>query len=141
MPLDYSRLKLDSVLSALASQPCCQNFLPSPEGQYLLTGADVLAGRKFPDAMAACAWPVEQWDEAGAARFRYLDAGVQYQIPARSLRAAKFENLFMAGKTISADVDAIASARVMGCCLATGEAAGKLAADCATTSVLTGGAR
>jgi hypothetical protein len=35
----------------------------------------------------------------------------------------------MAGKTISADVDAIASARVMGCCLATGAAAGKLAAD------------
>jgi hypothetical protein len=35
----------------------------------------------------------------------------------------------MAGKTISADVDAIASARVMGCCLATGAAAGKLATD------------
>jgi hypothetical protein len=34
----------------------------------------------------------------------------------------------MAGKTISADVDAIASARVMGCCLATGAAAGNLAA-------------
>jgi hypothetical protein len=37
------------------------------------------------------------------------------------------KNLFMAGKTISADMDAIASARVMGCCLATGEAAAKLA--------------
>ena len=36
----------------------------------------------------------------------------------------------MAGKTISADVDAIASARVMGCCLATGAAAGNLAAAC-----------
>ena len=35
----------------------------------------------------------------------------------------------MAGKTISADVDAIASARVMGCCLATGAAAGNLAAS------------
>jgi hypothetical protein len=35
----------------------------------------------------------------------------------------------MAGKTISADVDAIASARVMGCCLATGAAAGILAAN------------
>jgi hypothetical protein len=35
----------------------------------------------------------------------------------------------MAGKTISADVDAIASARVMGGCLATGAATGKLAMD------------
>ena len=52
-----------------------------------------------------------------------------YEIPGRSLRALRFSNLFMAGKTISADVDAIASARVMGCCLATGAAAGNLAAN------------
>jgi hypothetical protein len=97
-------------------------------GQYLLTGADVLAARKFPDAVARCAWPIEQWGTTGAARFRYLPAGTHYEIPARSLRAAGVENLFMAGKTISADVDAIASARVMGCCLASGAAAGHLAA-------------
>ena len=97
-------------------------------GQYLLTGADVLAGRKFPDAVARCAWPIEQWGADGAARFRYLPAGVHYEIPARSLRAAGLANLFMAGKTISADVEAIASARVLGCCLATGAAAGVLAA-------------
>jgi hypothetical protein len=97
-------------------------------GQYLLTGADVLAGRKFPDAVARCAWPIEQWDADGVARFRYLPRGGHYEIPARSLRAAGVENLFMAGKVISADVDAIGSARVMGCCLATGAAAGILAA-------------
>lgn len=98
-------------------------------GQYVLTGDDVLAGRKFPDAVARCAWPIEQWDAKGAVRFKYLPAGTCYGIPVRSLRAARVENLFMAGKTISADVDAIASARVMGCCLATGAAAGNLAAD------------
>ena len=97
-------------------------------GQYVLTGADVLAGRKFPDAVARGAWPIEQWDAKGAVRFKYLPAGTHYEIPARSLRAARVENLFMAGKTLSADVDAIASARVMGCCLATGAAAGNLAA-------------
>jgi hypothetical protein len=97
-------------------------------GQYLLTGDDVLAGRKFPDAVARCAWPVEQWGSNGVAHFRYLPAGTHYEIPARSLRASNVDNLFMAGKTISADVDAIASARVMGCCLATGAAAGQLAA-------------
>ena len=97
-------------------------------GQYLLTGADVLAGRKFPDAVARGAWPIEQWSADGVARFKYLPPGAHYDIPARALRAAHVENLFMAGKTISADVDAIASARVMGCCLATGAAAGNLAA-------------
>ena len=96
-------------------------------GQYLLTGADVLAARKFPDAVARCGWPIEQWGPDGFARFRYLPQGTYYEIPGRSLRAAKVQNLFMAGKTISADADAIGSARVMGCCLATGAAAGRLA--------------
>jgi predicted flavoprotein YhiN len=58
---------------------------------------------------------------------RYLAEGAHYEIPARSLCAAGTPNLFMAGKVISADVDGIASARVMGCCLATGAAAGRLA--------------
>jgi hypothetical protein len=98
-------------------------------GQYVLTGEDVLVGRKFPDAVARCAWPIEQWDAKGTVRFQYLSPGAHYEIPARSLRAAHVTNLFMAGKTISADVDAIASARVMGSCLATGAAAGNLAAD------------
>ena len=97
-------------------------------GQYVLTGADVLTGRKFSDAVARGAWPIEQWDAKGAVRFKYLPAGANYEIPARSLRAVAVANLFMAGKTISADVEAIASARVMGCCLATGAAAGNLAA-------------
>lgn len=98
-------------------------------GKYLLTGADVLGARKFPDAAARCAWPIEQWGSDGKARLRYLPQHAHYEIPARCLRSASIQNLFMAGKTISADVDAIASARVMGCCLATGAAAGKLAAD------------
>ena len=60
---------------------------------------------------------------------RWLPPNEFYEIPARALRAAKIKNLFMAGKTISADAEAIASARVMGCCLATGEAAAKLVAS------------
>ena len=98
-------------------------------GQYILTGADAWGAKKFPDAVARCAWPLEQWDNRGKSNLRWLPAGEHYEIPARSLRAANVENLFMAGKTISADADAMASARVMGCCLATGAAAGNLAAN------------
>lgn len=98
-------------------------------GQSTLTGADVLSGRKFSDAIACCAWPIEQWGADGKIQLRYLAPHTHYEIPARCLRSNSIENLFMAGKTISADIDAIASARVMGCCLATGAAAGKLAAD------------
>ncbi len=98
-------------------------------GEYVITGADVLSAKKFPDAMARCAWPVEQWGANGKTKVRFLPVNECYEIPARALCAATVKNLFMAGKTISADADAIGSARVMGCCFATGEAAAKLAGD------------
>jgi FAD dependent oxidoreductase len=98
-------------------------------GCHLLTEAEVLGARKFPGAIARGAWPVEQWSANGKQKIRCLPAGDHYEIPADSLRAARTENLFMAGKSLSADVGAIASARVMGCCLATGAAAGILAAN------------
>jgi hypothetical protein len=98
-------------------------------GEYILTGADVLAAKKFPDAIACCAWPMEEWGADGKTKLRWLPPDEFYEIPARALRSSKIKNLFMAGKTISADADAVASARVMGCCLATGAAAGKLAAQ------------
>jgi hypothetical protein len=105
-------------------------------GEYVLTGDDVLAGRTFPDAVARGAWPIEQWDARGVVRFKYLSPGSHYEIPVRALRAATVKNMFMAGKTISADVAAIASARVMGICLATGAAAGNLAATWLKSSSL-----
>ena len=98
-------------------------------GEYVLSGSDVLNAKKFPDPVARGSWPIEQWDPEGRVHLRYLPEGEFYEIPAASLRAAGIKNLFMGGKTISADVDAIASARVMGCCLATGAAAGLLAAQ------------
>jgi hypothetical protein len=98
-------------------------------GKYVLTGADVLGAKKFSDAVARCAWPIEQWNADGKTRMLYLPPGGHYEIPACSLQAVRMENLFMAGKSLSADVQAVASARVMGCCLATGAAAGKLAAE------------
>ena len=96
-------------------------------GQYVLTGADVRAGERFADSVARCAWPIEQWNAEGRVCYDYLPKGSHYEIPGRCLQSRDVPNLFMAGKTISADVDAIASARVMGCCLATGSAAGQLA--------------
>ena len=49
-------------------------------------------------------------------------------VPAGCLESGEVSNLFFAGKIISADEKAIASARVIGTCLGTGYAAGLLAA-------------
>jgi hypothetical protein len=98
-------------------------------GRYQLTRDDVLAGRKFTDAVARASWPIELWAESHqGALYEYLDDGETYDIPARCLQAREVSNLFVAGRCVSATHEALGSARVIGTCLATGEAAGALAA-------------
>ncbi|MBA4368788.1 MAG: hypothetical protein C0403_14270 [Desulfobacterium sp.] len=99
------------------------------EGLYLLTREDVLTGKQFPDAVARGNWPIEKYSCSGKPRFSYLPDETTYDIPGRCLCVSGIDNLFTAGKCISADDDAIASARVIGCCLSTGEAAGNLASQ------------
>jgi len=96
-------------------------------GTYVLGEPDVLAARKFEDAAARGCWPVEKWDADGNFSVQYPPVGDFYEIPKRCLRSIDIDNLFLAGKSISADPGAIASARVVGTCLATGEAAATMA--------------
>ena len=102
-------------------------------GEVVLTGDDVLQARSVPDRVADGCWPIEKWLSTGEQELVALPAGKCYTIPAGALRSAHLDNLLGAGRIMSADADAIASARVVGCCLATGEAAGNLAADVAET--------
>ena len=132
-----AREDADAVWSALAGDPAFGRaqvvrhlpfVLPREAGRlrgiYTLTGDDVLAARKFPDAIARNAWPLEQWNEGKGVSFRYLPDGECHDVPVQCLRPdIGPENLFCAGAAISADSDAAASIRVMGVCMATGEAA------------------
>ncbi len=95
-------------------------------GEYVLTGQDVLSARKFPDGVVRNAWPVEHWDVRSGVGYRYLPAGDWSDIPARCLRPERGPaNLLCAGAAISADSEAAASARIMGVCMASGEAAAR----------------
>ena len=98
-------------------------------GRYQLTREDVLSGRKFEDGVARASWPIELWEEGRlGATYEYLDEGQTYDIPLRSLQARDLDNLFVAGRCMSATHEALGSARVIGTCLATGEAIGRAAA-------------
>jgi len=101
---------------------------PRLKGLYTLTEQDVLEGRKFPDVVARSAWPIEIWDPERGPVYRYLKAGEFCDIPLRCLKSAAAENLLCAGRCISADRQALGSTRVMGTCMALGDAAGKEAA-------------
>ncbi|MEP7237858.1 MAG: FAD-dependent oxidoreductase [Ferruginibacter sp.] len=97
-------------------------------GKYILAEEDVLSCKKFNTAIANASWPIEIWEQNRRVNMRYFDLDDHYQVPAGCLQSNSLENLFFAGRNISATDGAIASARVMGICLQTGYAAGCLAA-------------
>ena len=97
-------------------------------GRYVLTGDDVRQGRTFHDAVARCAWPIEFWDPDHGVSIEHLPRGGHYEIPMRCLQLGDIRNVWAAGKCLSSDREAHASARVVGACWAMGEAAGSAAA-------------
>jgi hypothetical protein len=102
---------------------------PALLGRYALTARDILKARKFPDGVVRNAWPIELWEHGQGPVYRYPPAGDSYEIPARCLRARDVDNLYSAGRCISASRAALGSTRVMGACIALGEAAARLAAQ------------
>jgi hypothetical protein len=97
-------------------------------GRYRLETADLEQGAQFSDAVAFATWLMELRETAKGPRLRFPTGDEPCAIPLRALRAAQDEALFMAGRCISCSHEAQASVRVIGTCLATGEAAGLAAA-------------
>ncbi len=109
------------------------------EGEYVLTGDDVVDLARFDDAVAAGSWPQEFHVAGKSTEYRFLPDGAYYQVPLRSLRPSGLRNVLAAGRCISADHEALASTRVMGPSLALGQAAGTTAALAARSSSPTTG--
>lgn len=101
---------------------------PRHRGKVVLDETDVLHCRKSDQTVARGAWPIENWQPGKDPEMRYFNPDDYYDIPAGTLQSAEIENLFFAGRNLSATDAAVASARVIGTCLATGYAAGRLAA-------------
>ena len=98
-------------------------------GDFVLTADDLRAGRRFPDAIAAGAYPIDIHPATGAGlTFETLGDDHATQIPYRSLLPADFDNVLVAGRGISATHEAHAATRVMPSAMALGQAAGLAAA-------------
>ncbi len=126
-------------------------------GDYVLTGEDIRTGRKFADAIARGSWWIDIHCPLGnsypvhlcvvecprremcpfwAAEHErmcsrdklYPPKGDWYDIPYRCLVPQRIYNLLISGRCISATHEGMAGARVMGTCMAIGQAAGTAAA-------------
>jgi hypothetical protein len=104
-------------------------------GEYVLTEQDVLSAAKFPDTICLSSWPLEKWEDGKEPEMVFLPEGAYYGVPYRSLLPLGARNLLVTGRAISMDHGALASARVMGVCMAEGQAAGTACALAARRGV------
>ena len=104
-------------------------------GEYQLNADDVLNARKFDDAIARGAYPVDIHNPKGAGTvLKRLPPGEAYDIPMRCLLPQNTDRLIVAGRCISGTHEAHSSYRVMPIVMATGHAAGVCAALAAKRS-------
>jgi glycine/D-amino acid oxidase-like deaminating enzyme len=95
------------------------------QGTARLSNADVVAGTKFADGIARSPWPIEL--HAGAKpRVEWLLNDV-YEVPYGCFVPTQGEGLLTAGRCLSAEHEAVASARVTAQCFGYGHAIGHAA--------------
>ena len=96
------------------------------EGSATLANGDVVQGSKFTAGIARSAWPIEL--HAGAKpRLEWL-IDDYYEIPYGCFVPMRGESLLAAGRCLSAEHEAMASARVTAQCFSYGHAIGHAAA-------------
>lgn len=94
-------------------------------GRYVLTNHDVVTGAKFDDGIARSPWPIEL--HAGEKPKVEWLINDYYEVPYRCFVPAQGIGLLTAGRCLSAEHEAVASARVTAQCFAYGQAIGMAA--------------
>ena len=102
------------------------------EGPYMLTQGDIVSQQNFDDAVSFGGWAIDIHPADGVFSEKpgcnqWHSKGV-YQIPYRCLFSKNIDNLFLAGRIISASHLAFGSTRVMMTCAHTAQAVGMAAA-------------
>lgn len=114
------------------------------EGDVVLTRQDIVTGREFPDGCVPTTWDIDLHYPKEQFAKKYPDnpfisraefgAGVDrkngYPLPYRSFYSKNVPNLFMAGRCISVNHEALGTIRVMRTCGMMGEVVGKAAYLC-----------
>ncbi|MQA09901.1 MAG: FAD-dependent oxidoreductase [Pseudonocardiaceae bacterium] len=90
---------------------------------YPLTLEDVRTGRRFDDAVARTAWPLELHDRPEGYVWETFDPDHVHYVPLRSMLPPDAHNLVAAGRCVDGEAAALSSVRVMGPCAAMGAGA------------------
>jgi hypothetical protein len=110
-------------------------------GDVILTGKDILTGKKFADACFPCTWSIDlhlahpefangNEEEAFISKADFGKYEGPYWAPYRCLYSRNVSNLFMAGRDISVTHEALGAVRVMRTTGCMGEIVGMAASIC-----------
>jgi len=106
------------------------------EGKRTVTVADYTAGRVWDDAVCYSFYPIDEHTSVGGGlRLEPLREGVAPTVPRGALLPQGSRNFLVAGRCLSSDRLANSALRVQATCMATGQAAGALAALAAHNQV------
>lgn len=97
-------------------------------GVHTVTAEEYVNAYKYEDSISRGIHPIDMHASKGTHQTR-IDLDKPAYVPYRSLIAADYPNLLVAGRCISTDRQALASLRVMASCMGTGQAAGAAAAQ------------
>ena len=95
------------------------------DGVYKLKNSDVINGKKFKDGIARSPWPIEL-HSGNKPKVKWLLDDV-YEIPLNCFIPKNGEGIIAAGRCLSAEHEAVASARVTAQCFSYGHAVGHAA--------------
>lgn len=93
------------------------------KGKYIYTIDDIREGRNFEHPVVISNYPVDV--HSNKKNSSTLKAYKEYQLPLESLMSADIDNLFVAGRCLSADYLAQGALRVQSSCFSMGEAVAK----------------
>lgn len=110
-------------------------------GEYVLSDDDVAEARKHADGIAKGGHEIDVHLAGTGHMRRAIKDGGSYDIPYRTLLPRGLANMFVIGRCFSSTRVAHSSARVMGTCLAMGQAAGTAAAMASSANAWSGDLR
>ena len=91
------------------------------EGQKIYTKSDILSGRTYENPVLHADYPIDihSYTKDGST---LQPTRVDYELPIECLKASGFDNLYIAGRIVSADFEAQAALRIQSSCFSMGEA-------------------
>ncbi len=127
---------LENLCVESVSPECGVRETATIQGKATVTVDDYKSGRHWKDALCYAFYPIDLHRSTGNGLGKQtLDEGVVPTVPRGALLPVGSSNFLVAGRCLSSDRLANSALRVQGTCMATGQAAGAMAALAAKTGV------